>query len=230
MSRSWWNGRTHRAPPGAPEPVRDRRRVLLVVLGDEAELGAWQPHLDVLGTVLGLRWSTVVVPRAPLGPQRLVEVLHRAADTRGPVLIVPGPSAGAAPAAPTAPLQRVLAPFDTSEEVTASLRPVLRRLQAAGVDVLQLHVLTGDTMPAMWEGSGHHAAAWRAELHRRHRVGVADVEVVVGLTPGEAVTARSADADLVLLCWNRSPDDGRAETVRHVLATTDVPVLLVPLP
>jgi hypothetical protein len=219
------SSRPVRATATSPAEPGNRRQVLLVVLGDRAELGTWQRYIDLLGDVLGLPGVSAVVPQ---GSQRLAAVLNRAAGARGPVLIVPGPPASHRH--PATELQRVLAPFDTSDEVTASLRPVLLRLQSAGVRVVQLHVLTNATMPVMWEGSGHHAAAWRAELRHRHQVGVAEVEVVVGLTPAEAVIARSADADLVLLCWNRSSDDGRAETVRRVLAATDVPVLLLPLP
>lgn len=202
----------------------------LVVLGDAAgNVGPWRDVVASLAAIL--RWASAVEPVAATpGPERVEAALRRAAAVAGPVLVLPGDVRRDAHGRPQPTLRRVLAPFDASEEVSACSGALLARLQTGGVEVAQLHVVTGGTVPAMWEGAGHHATAWRAELRRRHQVGDAPVEIVLRDPPADVVLARAGHADLVVLCWRRTRSRGRADLVRRVLASSGVPTLLLPLP
>lgn len=218
------------APPAGPAPwAPGSPGVLLVLAGKEEETGSWGALVAELAQVLGLEVAFETGrPGDRSDPGWVDAVVQRAAEAEGPVLVMPARAAGGAGPTKLADgtLGRVLAPFDATDEVSSSIVPVLQRLQDAGVDVAQLHVTSSASVPGMWEGSGHHALAWHAELRRRHQVGSATVEVTGG-APGVAVAARTAEADLVLLCWTRSVTSGRSQTVRAVLRAVNVPVMLL---
>lgn len=213
--------------PGEPTPPGAGPAAPLLVIGLGPEPGPWEGVVTALSEALGLEPVREAGPAPPGDPELVERVLERAAAAPGPVLVLPParPAEGEPRTART--LERVLAPFD-SEEVSEALRPVLDRLQEAGVQVAQLLVMTADTLPPMWDGVGHHARAWHAELRRRHQVGEASVEVTAGV-PATTVVARAEDADLVVLCWGRPARAGGARTLRGVLAAIDVPLLLVPV-
>lgn len=201
---------------------------LVVIDGPQGGLGRWEAVVSALAGVLDLEPAVEPAPGVE-GGDPIDAVLERAAAVAGPVLVLPGSAPAEVPPPPAPALTRALAPFDASDEEAAATRPLLARLQDSGMDVAQLHVVTAETMPAMWEGAGHHARAWHAELRRRHRVAEAAVEVVAGASPAAAVLARSVEVQLVVLGWKRRAQRGRAKVVRNVLATVDVPVLLLPL-
>lgn len=215
---------SHRSPD--PEPVPEPV-VQLLVIALAPGPSPWDDVVTALSDALGLEPVHEEGPAPPDDPQLVDRVLERAATSAGPVLVLPPEREAGAPPGETRTLGRVLAPFD-SDEVTTALRPALARLQASGVEVAQLLVATPETLPPMWEGPGHHARAWHAELRRRHQVGEASVEVAVGV-PAALVLARSGDADLVVLCWSRRVRAGGARTLRGVLGAIDVPLLLVPV-
>jgi hypothetical protein len=79
----------------------------------------------------------------------------------------------------------------------------------------------------MWEGSGHHAKVWHAELARRHQVGNARLAVASG-DPVAAVLAAASRADLMVLCWGADASVDRAQVVRGVLREATLPLLLDP--
>jgi len=201
--------------------------VLLVLTGPSGEVGRWRELIGNLAAVLGLGSDFEGVP-GDRGEQRWVDaVVRRAAEVPGPVLVLP--HLNEPPEVENElerRLERVLAPFDASDEVSASIMPVLQLLQETGVDVAQLHVTSPESVPGMWEGIGHHARAWHTELRRRHQVGPATVEVTGGY-PAAAVATRARDADLVLMCWTRTTRAERAQVVRAVLQVVDIPVLLI---
>ncbi len=213
-------------PPWAPGSPG----VLIVVADPEGELGPWRSLATQLSEILQLDLAVEPSPAPHEGEDQVESVLGRAAAASDPVLVLPPPSLQIEKGADVGErvLRRALAPFDTSVEVAAVSGPVLASLQAGGVEVAQLHIPTADTVPAMWEGPGHHAEAWHAELRRRHQVGTAKVEVAGG-PPALTVTARSRQVDLVVLCWKRQRDAGRARVVRAVLCSTEVPVLFLAL-
>lgn len=214
----------HRPPNPAPVPEQVPR---LLVIALSPGPSPWDGVVAALSEALGLEPLHEEGPAAPDDPELVDRVLERAASSAGPVLVLPPAGEAGTPPGETRTLGQVLAPFD-SDEVTAALRPVLARLQASGVEVAQLLVATPETLPPMWEGPGHHARAWHAELRRRHQVGEASVEVAAGV-PAAMVLARAGDADLVVLCWSRRVRVGGRLTLRGVLGAVDVPLLLVPV-
>lgn len=213
----------------APEDHGGAHDRLVVIDEASGELGRWKAVATSLGQILGLN---LVVERSTVAAgdrERVGAVLHRAAALGGPTLVLPPSPAGERTELPVRELRRVLAPFDASDAVAAAARPFLARLQEAGIEVALLHVVTPETRPTMWNGSGHHAQAWRSELSRRHQVGDAQVEIAVGAPPATLINDRSSKADLVVLFWKCQVLTGRARLVRTVLASTDVPVLLLPV-
>lgn len=151
-------------------------------------------------------------------------LLAFAGATAEPVFVPP-----ANPLAVSVPHERplrVLVPTDRSAAVRAVVHPWIERFSAAGAHVEQIHVLDVHSRPAMWEGPGHHAAAWRAEVGRRHRVGTEAVVVRSG-DPAHEIEAVAARFDLVLVCWKGDASVDRAGVLRQLLAGITRPVLLV---
>jgi hypothetical protein len=125
-------------------------------------------------------------------------------------------------------LRRAIIASDASPAVVRGARLASLHLLRCGVQTRVVLVLTGETAPPMWEGIGHHATAWRAELARRHGRPTG-IEVLSGV-PGAAVRAQGAQADLVVLLWRRVAEEGRAAVVREVLDQgVGQPCLLLPL-
>jgi hypothetical protein len=203
---------------------------LVVITRSVGQPGPWAPVVASLAGIFGLDPTIEAAPSEHTPRTGAVAVMARAAGVLDPVLVLPAPEPAEEVDVQVAArqLRRVLVPFDTSPHVAEAIGPVLDRLQAAGVEVTQIHALTVDSAPVMWEGPGHHAAAWHTELRHRHQVGDAALAVVSG-PPALAVAAHSGDADLVLLCWKRRPTEGRARVIRGVLASATIPVLLTAL-
>jgi len=166
-------------------------------------------------------------PGGPGGPGGIPTqlILERATGT--PVLVLPASDPSRPPAA-RARLRRMLVPMDRSLVERRTLRPLIERAQAMGVDVRQLHVLARTGLPAMWEGSGHHAEAWLVELRRRHQPTGTALAIVSG-DPVERILSAGRETDLVVLCWHRDASPDRAGVVRAVLDQVAGPVLLVPV-
>ena len=126
-------------------------------------------------------------------------------------------------------LHRVLIPSDASPAVTTGVRMLCARLGRVGVRATVLHVLTECNQPRMWEGPGHHAQEWFAEMCRRHGA-TSDVLTVVSGEPEDQMRAHAAGADLVVLLWASDSHAGHAAVIRSLLAQAiEVPHLLVPL-
>ena len=203
----------------------DGRHGDLTVLTDrEDETGTWQPLVAEVGRLVGSRPSVLALPAA--GEGWAAAVLRVAAAAPGPVLVLPRHGAPGPSGVPR--LERAVIASDDSWDVVRAARLCALHLLRSGVGTTVLVVLTGETAPPMWEGTGHHAAAWRSELGRRH--GRPDrLEVVVGRA-GPTLRARTADSDLVVLLWHRHVAEGRAAVLRDVLDEGVVaPSLLVPL-
>lgn len=222
-------------PPAArdltPAPAGED---VLTVLRDPlgADSPRWARLVDELAAVLGVAVSDL--PLDLQGPDATSRLLHVAAAAPGPMLVLPRVRPGELGAAPPPRLLRVLIASGDSSDVVDSARFLSDRLRAAGVRTAVLVVLSDGALPSMWEGAGHHAAAWREELARRH--GDPDeLEVLSGdAGVGPAIRARAAGAGVLLLVWRRVAAEGRAEVVRAVLDTGGedeavLPCLLVPI-
>lgn len=200
----------------------------MTVLADRGdETGRWHHLVDEVGRLLGLRPAVLALPAAGAG--WAAAVVRAAAVSPGPVLVLPrhaGPEAEV-PSGPSR-LERAVIASDGSWDVTGAARLCALHLLRSAVRTTVLVVLTGDTAPPMWEGTGHHAAAWRGELDRRHG-GPDRLDVVAG-SPGPTVRDRAARSDLVVLLWRRHVAEGRAAVLREVLDDGVVtPTLLLPL-
>jgi hypothetical protein len=153
------------------------------------------------------------------------EILERAVGT--PLLVLPA-SEPPGPRSAPARLHRILVPMDRSLSERRALRPLIERAQALQIDVHQLHVLGKTSLPAMWEGSGHHAEAWFAELRRRHQP-AGTALAVVGGDPVERILLAAQKADLVMICWHCDASPDRAGVVRAVMDRVEQPLLLIPV-
>ena len=210
---------------------------LRVVTCDGGETGDDRALSEAVGRLAGLAPAF----EDPVGSEEdfdgLEAALRLAASSEEPVLVLPdrrtsrrssSSSRGSSSSRPKT-LRRILVPIDRSVAERSILRAWIARAQALGSAVAELHVLTDATRPAMWEGAGHHAAAWHDELRRRQLVGDASLAVKNG-DPVEHLTAAEPRVDLVVSCWGGDPSRGRARILRRVLEASSVPVLLVRTP
>lgn len=207
---------------------RQRRAVDLVVVHDElgSDMSSWESLVHDVAGVVGLEPSYLPV-QAP-APDWLAGVLRAAAASPGPVLVLPRAAGAPARLRPPRRLRAAIIASDDSAESVHGARKASLLLLRGGVQVTVLLALTAESAPPIWEGAGHHAAAWREELERRY--GRPDrIEVRRGL-PGPIVRAHSEGADLVVLLWRQAIGDDRAPVVRAVLDQAMAPpCLLVPL-
>jgi nucleotide-binding universal stress UspA family protein len=176
---------------------------------------------DVIAVAVGAR--RVHGGRSPAGhiPLAVITAVPK------PVLVVP-PEARS-----DGRLDTLLAPLDGTTESAETVADVVDLARRANLRVVVLHVHTPETVPMFEDQAQHTGDAWTREFVARHcgcSVEDVDVELRVGM-PGREVAsvARDAGADLIALGWRRNLARGHAATVREVLASSDVPVLLVPL-
>lgn len=210
--------------PGAEAPVAGE----LVVFHDVAagDTGGWGLLVDELARALGLTPS--YMPVGGHGPLWVDRLLRAAAAAPGPVLVLPQDPLG--PTTPSPHLVRLVIASGDAADVIRAAGLLVRRLRIGGVHSTVLVVLADGAVPSMWEGPGHHAAAWRTELQRRHE-GADTLRVVGGVDElGRAIHDHAVDADAVVLLWRRVATEGRAMVVRSLLGISDgVPSLLVPM-
>ena len=193
-----------------------------------ADASRWAGLVADLGHALGLR--PVDTPLDMTGEGWVGRLVAAAAAAPGPVLVVPRPQPEDVETPVATQLLRVVIASDDAPDVVRSARFLSRHLRNGGVQTSVLVVLSGAPLPAMWEGPGHNAAAWRDELHRRH--GEPDaLEVLPGTDgPGRAIGQHTDDAQLLVLIWRRVAAEGRAVVVRSVLDDApSLPCLLVPI-
>jgi hypothetical protein len=191
------------------------------------DVGGWASFVSEVARVVDLEPAYVLLPHA--GEGWLRGVLEAAAARPGPVLVLPRIRLGSTTGDQRLPgLHKAVIASDDSHDVVRAARVCSLHLLRSGVRTTVVLVLTGQTAPPMWEGTGHHAAAWRAELERRY--GRPDRLEVLSGPPGPVVRSRCEDCDLVVLLWRQATADDRAPVVRAVLDEgTTQPSLLVPL-
>lgn len=204
----------------AVERLAARAGVELVVLqGDPLDVlaaVAAAPDVDVL--VVGARG----LPATREAVGHIAGALVRA-GARAPLLLVPPQHHPGG-----RPRPRVLAPLDTDQRCAEASEAVVGVLRRAGCEVVGVHVFETASVPAFLDHPGHGARTWRGEFARRH--GLPDVELRSGAPASRILqTAREHDVDLVVLSWSGVLDDRHGRVVGHVLAGSEVPVLLVPV-
>ncbi|MGC9669788.1 universal stress protein [Planosporangium sp. 12N6] len=171
--------------------------------------------------------ALVIGARAmPADPQPLSPVAVVVATTVAkPVLVVP-PQAD-----PHASYSRVLVPLEGTAATSLAPRPLIELAMDVGLDVVVLHVLGPDTMPAFTDQPQHEYAVWGSEFLARHcpwGSGAVRLETRLGrsedLVP---LVARESGCELIVLGWSQEFTAGRARVVRATLQRTNVPVMLV---
>jgi nucleotide-binding universal stress UspA family protein len=144
-----------------------------------------------------------------------------------PIAVVPP---GAKP--PTG-LRRALVPLEGTTPTSVAPRFLVELAPDAGLEVVALHVLEPDSLPAFTDQPQHEQLAWAGEFLYRYcpwGIGAVHLMTRVGhvheLVP---VAARESGADLVVLGWAQELTGGHARVVRAVLEEVSVPVVLVPI-
>jgi nucleotide-binding universal stress UspA family protein len=145
-----------------------------------------------------------------------------------PIVVVP-------PGADThAALSRVLVPLEGTRLTSLAPRSLIELGPDAAYEVVALHVLEPDSLPAVTDQPQHEQSVWAREFLARYCPwGIGSVRLVtrVGRT-AELVPAAAHECgcDLIVLGWSRELHRGRARVVRTVLEQSPLPVLLVPVP
>ncbi len=129
-------------------------------------------------------------------------------------------------------LQRLLVPLDGTGETAAAVERLLATI-AGRLEVVALHVLEPDAIPAFSDQLAHEPDAWRAEFRRRW-LPADDATVTLETRVGRAsdvirACSREFDVDLVALGWKQELAHGRAQVVASLLTDAETPVLLLPL-
>jgi nucleotide-binding universal stress UspA family protein len=176
---------------------------------------------DVAALVIGARG--VHGGPQPAGSTAL-EVITRVPK---PVVVVPphGRRSGA--------FGRILVPLEGSRESSQALAETVELAHRGDLEIVALHVHTPATVPAFSDQPHHEIRTWEREFISRFARGAhTEVRLIrrLGTAADDVVTvAHDTDADLIALAWSQSLDPGRATVVRHTLARSAVPVLLVPV-
>ncbi len=148
--------------------------------------------------------------------------------TATPTLLVPPETT----AGLQTPLRKVLLPLDGAAETEAAVAPAVNLLADADLELVVVHVLADQEVPAFLDQAHHDLEAWGREFLARHAVTESAPRIVLRAgTPGRNVleVAGAEAADLIVLGWSQDLSPGRAEVVRLLLSDAEVPVLLVPV-
>jgi nucleotide-binding universal stress UspA family protein len=189
------------------------------------------PVLDVLrdavaepgvaGLVLGARGTPE--GRRPVGSTALALIT----SARRPLVVVP-PDVGE----PFSP-DRILVPLNGTLASAGALAETVELACRCQAEVVLLHVHHEALMPAFSDQPQHEVPAFAREFLRRYCPRSLDdvrLELRIG-DPREHVLAVAAEtgADLVALGWSQQLGEGRAAVVRETLASSPIPILLVPV-
>lgn len=175
---------------------------------------------DVVAVVFGAR-GMHAGPR-PAGHTAL-EVMTR---VRKPVVVVPPDGER------RARITRVLMPLEGTDESSRAMGETIALALRRDIEILVLHVHARNEVPPFQDQPQHEIPAWEREFVARFvRIPHARVEVIerIGETADRVVAAaRETGADLIALGWNQDLSSGHAAVVREAIASSTVPVLLVP--
>lgn len=185
-----------------------------------AELASAQHELHALAIVVGARGLPAGAKPCGHIALRLVQELVTA------VVVVP-------PDYVDRDVTRVLVAVEGDGESEALVALVSQLREAEEAEVVALHVFEPGSLPMFGDEPVLEAEAWASEFLRRlasSPVGDIRLEVRVG-DAAEVVpaSAEELDADFIVMSWNCNLDEGHGAIVRHVLETSHVPVLLLPV-
>jgi len=175
---------------------------------------------DVAALVLGSRGASAG-PR-PAGATAL-EVITRTAK---PVVLVP-PDARAPQR-----FTRLLLPIEGTDGPPPALSGIIDAAHRRKLELIVLHLHSPATVPAFSDHEPHGTRAWDQEFLARHLELTPDRVTMlrhVG-TPADDVPAAAerTGAEMIVLVWSQRLAKGRARVVTRTLASTSIPVLLLP--
>ena len=175
---------------------------------------------DVVAVVIGARGL-------PTSPRPLGTTATAVATTLSkPVVVVP-------PDASEPVVRRILVPLEGSSATSEAPGSLIELALEQGLEVVVLHVIGVESIPAFTDQPQHHFEAWTEEFLARYcpaGAGAVSFETRVGRA--EALVPLAAaryGADLVALGWSQDLEAGRAAVVRATLEQSRVPVMLVPV-
>ncbi len=177
---------------------------------------------DVAALVIGAR-GIPTDPR-PLGSTAVAV----AGALLKPVLVV------APDAEPRHRFGRALVPLEGSLATSLAPRSLIELAPDVGLEVVALHVVAPDAIPAFTDQPQHEQEALAREFLARYcpwGIDVVQFETRVGrreeLIP---LAAAECGCDLIVLGWLRRLTPGRARVVRATLERSRIPVMLIPMP
>lgn len=178
----------------------------------------------VLDDVASADVKMVALPYSPGHAAHLViDVIQQCPR---PVLVVP---VGKRPLE-TAELDRVVVPLNGTASSADTVAETVGMFCAHGIDVVVLHVFDQSTVPMFWDQAEHARKSWAEEfLARFCDRPNARLELRSGAPGANIVDVAVAEhADLIALGWAQNLSAGHAHAIRATLASSPVPVLLLP--
>jgi hypothetical protein len=101
------------------------------------------------------------------------------------------------------------------------------------IEVVALHILDTESIPAFTDQPQHEQAAWTREFLARYcpwGIGTVRLETRVGASAAIIPEfAEESETDLIALGWARDLAPGRAPVVRAALGRARIPVMLIPV-
>lgn len=159
--------------------------------------------------------------RQPVGPT----TRYVAERSMKPVVVVP-----VAKEQVQGELRRLLVPLEGTESSSRPILEALLPLLVENVEVEVLHVFTEETLPRMLDRPVRDAELLGREFLARHCPPAGRIVLHAGgVVDRVQEVAAEHEADMVVLSWSQDSSEGRARVVRDVLATSQRPVLLLPV-
>lgn len=127
-------------------------------------------------------------------------------------------------------LRRLLVPLEGTESSSRPILEALLPLLVEGVEVEVLHVFTDETVPRMLDRPVRDTELLGREFLARHCPPAGRIVLHAGAVADRVQeVAEEHEAGMVVLSWSQDSSEGRARVVREVLATSQRPVLLLPV-
>lgn len=205
-----------------PAAVAERAHVALRTMDGavHASLLAALAEPDVIAGVFGARGTSA--GRRPVGSTAL-HILERATK---PIVVVPPEATGVSPR----PFHRLLVPLEGTEESARAVAEALGSLITGEVELVVLHVFTAATVPPVLDRPARDLSMWGDEFLARFCPTASRIDLTTGPVASSVTdTCAECAADLVVLSWSQDASPGHAAVVRHVLANSTVPTLLLPV-
>lgn len=174
----------------------------------------------ILALVLGVR----TLPGGPVPAGHVALSAMTACSI--PVVVVPPPDG-----TPIDEIRRVLVPVEGESPPSPAVTAMVDRFVAAGVAVDTVHVFDRSNAPMFWNGWDD-PGLWAEQFSEQYSPAAGrPATLLVGSVPERLLDAVVAnESSLVMLEWKRHLGESAAMVVRHVLASSGVPVLLLPEP